>query len=159
MAKLRKILVPTDLSEASNRAVKVAVDLAKTNNAKLILTTVIDALPSTNEEMIMLRVSVDSVKAYNEKKFTEAEVELRKLISPVLQKKLGVKFSIRAGKKPYAEIIRLAAETAADLIVMSSHGHGRLMEILLGGNTARVVQEAPCSVLVVRSNQRETPIA
>jgi nucleotide-binding universal stress UspA family protein len=39
---------------------------------------------------------------------------------------------------------------------MSSHGHGRLLEILLGGNTDRVVQEAPCSVLVVRPNRHET---
>jgi len=159
MAKLRKILVPTDLSEVSNRAVEVAVDLAETNGAQLILMTVIDALPSTDEEMIMLRVSVDSVKADNEKKFAEAEAKLRQLISPALQKKLDVKFIARDGKKPSAEIIRLAEETAADLIVMSSHGHGRLLEILLGGNTDRVVQEAPCSVLVVRPNRRETPIA
>jgi nucleotide-binding universal stress UspA family protein len=159
MAKLSKILVPTDLSEVSNRAAKIAVDLAKTNNAKLILMTVIDALPSTDEEMIMLRVSVDSVKAYNEKKFSEAEAKLRKLISPTLQKKLGVKFIVRDGKKPYAEIIRLAEELAVDLIVMSSHGRGRLLEILLGGNTNRVVQEAPCSVLVVRPNRRGIKIA
>ena len=159
MAKLRKILVPTDLSEVSNRAVSVAVELAKSNNAKLMLMTVIDALPSTDEEMIMLRVSVDSVKAYNEKKFSEAEAKLRKLISPALQKTLGVKLFVRDGKKPYAEIIRLAEETAVDLIVMSSHGHGRLLEIILGGNTNRVVQEAPCSVLVVRPNQRKTKLA
>lgn len=154
MAKLRKILVPTDLSEISNRAIPVAVNLAKTNNAKLLLMTVIEPLPSTDEEMIMLRVSVNSVKADNEKKYAEAEAKLRKLISPVLQKKLEVKFIVRDGKKPSAEIIRLAEETAADLIVMSSHGHGRLLEILLGGNTDRVVQEAPCSVLVVRPDRR-----
>ena len=159
MAKLRKVLVPTDLSEVSNRAISIAVDLAKSNNAKLMLMTVIDALPSTDEEMIMLRVSVDSVKAYNEKKFSAAEAQLRKLISPALQKTLGVKFFVRDGKKPYAEIIRLAEETAVDLIVMSSHGHGRLLEIILGGNTNRVVQEAPCSVLVVRPNQRKTKLA
>lgn len=156
MAKLRKILVPTDFSEVSNRAISVAVDLAKSSNAKLMLMTVIDPLPSTDEEMIMLRVSVDSVKADNEKKFSAAEAQLRKLISPALQKSLGVKFFVRDGNKPSAEIIRLAEETAVDLIVMSSHGHGRLLEILLGGNTNRVVQEAPCSVLVVRPNERKT---
>jgi nucleotide-binding universal stress UspA family protein len=36
---------------------------------------------------------------------------------------------------------------------MSSHGHSRLAEILLGSTTDRVVQRAPCSVLVVRPNQ------
>jgi len=159
MAKLQKILVPTDLSEVSNSAVEVAVNLAQTNNARLILMTVIEALPSTDEEMIMLRVSVDSVKTHNQKKIAAAEEKLRQLISPALQKKLKAKFIVRDGKKPYVEIIRLAEELAADLIVMSSHGHGRLLEILLGGNTDRVVQEAPCSVLVVRPNRRGIKIA
>ncbi len=60
---------------------------------------------------------------------------------------------VRDGK-PYAEIIRAAKDTNADLIVMASHGRGRLAELLLGSTTDRVVQKAPCAVLVVREKQR-----
>ena len=67
MAELGKILVPTDFSEVANRAVNYGAQLAETNRAKLILLTVIGDLPLTNEEMLMLRVSVNSVKEHNKK--------------------------------------------------------------------------------------------
>lgn len=154
MAKLGKILVPTDFSEVANRAVGYGLKLAETNRAKLILLTVIGDLPLTNEEMMMLRVSVASVKEYNRKQIAAATAKLKKLIRPAIAKKRRVQFMVRDGK-PYAEIIRAAQDTSADLIVMSSHGRGRLAELLLGSTTDRVVQKAPCSVLVVRDKQRE----
>ncbi|MDZ7290957.1 MAG: universal stress protein [candidate division KSB1 bacterium] len=154
MAKLRKILVPTDFSETANRAVDYAIKLAETNRARLILLTVIGDLPLTDEEMMMLRVSVDSVREYNRKQIEAAKQKLQKLIRPSVLKKLRVQFMVRDGK-PFVEIIRAAKDTAADLIVMASHGHSRLAEILLGSTTDRVVQKAPCSVLVVREKQHE----
>ncbi len=153
MAKLNKILVPTDFSAVGNRAVEFAVNLANANQAKLILMTVIADLPLTNEEKMMLRVSVASVKAYNEKQINAAMGKLKKLIRPAAQKKSRVQFLVRDGK-PFVEIIRAAAEIKADLIVMASHGHSRLAEILLGSTTDRVVQKAPCSVLVVRPQRK-----
>jgi nucleotide-binding universal stress UspA family protein len=149
MAKLSKILVPTDFSEVGNRAVEVAVSLAKANKAKLILMTVIGELPLTNEEMIMLRVSVEKVKADNKKQIDAAAEKLKKLLKPSAAKNFRVQFMVRDGK-PFLEIIRAAEELNADLIVMSSHGHSRIAEIILGSTTDRVVQKAPCSVLVVR---------
>lgn len=153
MAKLSKILVPTDFSEVANQAVGYGVKLAETNRAKLILLTVIGDLPLTNEEMIMLRVSVNSAKEYNKKQIDAATAKLKKLLRPAVVQKLRVQFMVRDGK-PFTEIIRAAKATNADLIVMSSHGHGRLAELLLGSTTDRVVQKAPCSVLVVREKKR-----
>jgi nucleotide-binding universal stress UspA family protein len=154
MAKLSKILVPTDFSEVANQAVNYGAQLAESNRARLILLTVIGDLPLTDEEMMMLRVSVNSVKEYNQKQIDAATAKLKKLIRPAVAKKLRVQFMVRDGK-PYAEIIRAAHDTGADLIVISSHGRGRLAELLLGSTTDRVVQKAPCSVLVVREKQRE----
>jgi universal stress protein A len=154
MANLRKILVPTDFSETGNRAVAYGAKLAEANDAKLFLLTVIGDLPATDEEMIMMRVSVDSIKADNQKKIAAAKQKLQKLISPAKRERVRAQFLVRDGK-PFAEIIRAAKELAVDLIVMSSHGHGRLAEILLGSTTDRVVQKAPCSVLVVREQQHE----
>jgi nucleotide-binding universal stress UspA family protein len=127
--------------------------LAQANQAKLILMTVIADLPLTNEEKMMLRVNVASVKSYNEKQINAALEKLKKLVRPAVLKKLRVEFIVRDGK-PFVEIIRAAADLKADLIVISSHGHSRLAEILLGSTTDRVVQKAPCSVLVVRPERK-----
>jgi nucleotide-binding universal stress UspA family protein len=154
MAKLNKILVPTDFSEVGNGAVDYAINLAKTNRAKITLMTVIGDLPQTAEEKMMLRVSVESVEADNKKQIDTATVKLKQLVKPAVAKSLRVQFLVRDGK-PFVEILRAANEIRADLIVMSSHGHSRLAEIFLGSTTDRVVQKAPCSVLVVRATQYE----
>jgi nucleotide-binding universal stress UspA family protein len=52
--------------------------------------------------------------------------------------------------KPAAEILRLAEEVGADLIVVGSHGHTGLRRLLLGSTSERVVREAGCPVLVAR---------
>jgi len=50
------------------------------------------------------------------------------------------------------EILRLAGESAFDLIVMGSHGLTGLAHVLFGSTADRVVRQAPCSVLTVRSH-------
>jgi nucleotide-binding universal stress UspA family protein len=149
MFKLRRILVPTDFSETANLAIDYGVKLAEKNKATLVLLTVIGDLPLTNEEMMMLRVNLDNVKSYNKQQLDAAKGKLQKLIRPSILKRLRVQFLVRDGK-PFTEIIRAAKDTKADLIVMCSHSRGRIAEILLGSTTDRVVQKAPCSVLVVR---------
>jgi nucleotide-binding universal stress UspA family protein len=53
--------------------------------------------------------------------------------------------------KAYQEIVRVAQAQAADLIVLGVHGRGRLDLMLFGSTTNRVVREAPCPVLAIRS--------
>ena len=48
-------------------------------------------------------------------------------------------------------ICLVAEEIGADVVVIGSHGHGRLKEILLGSVSHHVLQHAPCPVLTVRS--------
>lgn len=149
MAQWRKILVATDFSSAGNHAVKEAVALAATYQAKLSVCTVIPDLPVTDEEMLMLRVNLDKVREYNRRKISEAKKKLERLLSPRLQQGLAVDFIVRDGK-PGDEIVKLAKERKIDLIVLASHGHHGLGDLLLGSTSDRVVNKAPCSVLVVR---------
>jgi len=51
--------------------------------------------------------------------------------------------------RPDSEIVARAAETKADLIVMGTHGRSGLAHALLGSVAERVVQHAPCPVLIV----------
>jgi universal stress protein A len=51
---------------------------------------------------------------------------------------------------PFEEIVNAAKETGVDLIVIGSHGYGGLGRLLLGSTAERVIQYAPCPVLVVK---------
>jgi len=149
MSVHRKILAATDFSPEGNRAVAYAVHLAKLNRAKLVLMTVLDDLMATDQEMMMLRVSVASVKSYNQEKIDAAQKKLEKLVRPAEFKALKPELLVYDGKSA-AEIIRAAQEVKADLIVLASHGRHHLAEVLLGSTTDRVINRAPCSVLVIR---------
>ena len=52
---------------------------------------------------------------------------------------------------PKDRIVREASDWAADLIVLGSHGYGRVRRLILGSVASAVVAEAPCSVQVVRA--------
>jgi nucleotide-binding universal stress UspA family protein len=56
---------------------------------------------------------------------------------------------------PHAEILRYATEQEIDLIIMGTHGRGRVAHILMGGVAEHVVRKAPCPVLTVRHPEHE----
>jgi nucleotide-binding universal stress UspA family protein len=63
-----------------------------------------------------------------------------------------VKFSHRLERgEASAQILKIAAETKADLIVMGTHGRGGLSRLLIGSVTEDVMRKAPCPVLTVKS--------
>jgi nucleotide-binding universal stress UspA family protein len=51
---------------------------------------------------------------------------------------------------PHVEIVRLAEEQGADLIVIATHGRGFISHAILGSTAERVLRRSPCPVLVVR---------
>jgi universal stress protein A len=57
--------------------------------------------------------------------------------------------------RPYEEIITVAKEHKADLIIIATHGRSGLKHAFLGSTAERVVRHAPCPVLVVRERERE----
>ena len=65
---------------------------------------------------------------------------------------------IRSGN-PADEIIELAKELQTDLIMVGSHGHGGLGDVLLGHVPDRLLQHAPCSVLVARAASDQSVVS
>jgi universal stress protein A len=53
------------------------------------------------------------------------------------------------------EIVRLARECGADLIILATHGHTGLKHVLLGSTAEYVVRHAPCPVLTVREREQD----
>ena len=144
----KSILVPTDFSEFSDRAVRQAVDIAEQHNAKVYLLHVVDKLQQCAIDYCipletMMKVQSDSEKEAAKKMQQEADKILK-------TKKIDLVFDVKSGT-PYEEILKEQQERKADLIVIASHGKSGLMGHLMGNVADRVAERATSEVLIVRA--------
>ena len=138
----RHILVPVDFSETANHALDFALDLAEALGARVTLMHAYDIVSSIYPEGLILT--------------TEMASQIQEAASQALEaaagraRRPGVELTtvLRAGP-PWGEVVALAAESSADLIVMGTHGRRGLKRLLLGSVAERVVRTAPCPVLTV----------
>ena len=139
MLAIRRILHPTDFSDSSQTAFEVACALARDYDAELVLCHVEPwpAIPVV--EGIALDLPVED---------PDADVSRLADVRPD-DPTVRVVRQLRRGE-PAAEILAVAADAAADLIVMGTHGRGLIGRAILGSVAERVVREAPCPVETVR---------
>jgi len=139
----KNILTPTDFSAPSKQAVATAVRLAEQCGAKITLLHVIH-LPAAHP--IEAALNVDSIMAAARESLEEMA---REIPAALLQEKL-----VRLEPQGTVQgIIAVARELSIDLIVVATHGHGRLERALLGSTAEKVVRHAPCPVLVVHKKE------
>ena len=143
----KNILVPTDFSEHSDRALKQAVDLAVQHQAKIYLLHVVEgiqqcAIDYCLKEEVVRRVELDSAEA-SRKKMKEEIDRISK------QRGVDIVFDIKIGN-PYETILKEQEDKKADLIVIASHGKTGLMKHLIGSVAEKVVRSAKCPVLLVK---------
>ncbi len=136
------ILIPVDLAHDSSwrKALPVAIGLARSPGTQLYVMTVVDL----NTNITAIRLPENFNREYREK----TEHRLQEVVEQHVPSDIPVQYIIRDGRV-YQEILAVAHEIKADLIVMASHNPA-LKDYLLGTNSARVVRHANCSVLVVR---------
>jgi len=142
--KIKKILVPIDLSDLSKAALPWATLLAAQFKSKLVLLHVEEKLPID----YLLGRELRSHTMVPLMKQAEAELEH---LAGEQRKTTGANISVvvRDGK-PFQEICHAAKALGADLIVLTTHGHTGLKHVRLGSTAERVVRHAQCPVLVVR---------
>jgi nucleotide-binding universal stress UspA family protein len=144
MAVFTNILVAIDGSEASDLALKRAVDEAKVWNAKLhaiyvVETGLFTSLPADNTVEIMYRVLETEGNAVLEKAKKAAATSGVALITHMKQGHAGT------------EIIGLAEKEKADLIVAGSHGKSQTDTLLIGSVSTYITAHSPVTTMVVRS--------
>jgi nucleotide-binding universal stress UspA family protein len=124
---MKTILVPIDIAEeaAGTAALRLGRDLAKMRGGKLVLLNVLEQVPGY--------VVAQLPEGFHESALSAATAEI----------------VVREGHPP-TEILELASEIGADMIVVASHSPG-LVDYFLGSVAARVVRHADCSVLVARN--------
>lgn len=147
---VKKILIPSDFSDTANLALNHAVHLAQICNAEIYLLHVV----STFSFRVNLP-EVDLDESRNSKLTNAVGIKLKEIAEDIEQNK-GVKVHIlMASGSIKSEVVRLAEEIDADIIILGTHGVSGLKEFIMGSNAFRIVSDASCPVLSVQSNALE----
>ena len=141
---IKRILVATDFSSSSRRALDYAAGVARKFDASLHLVHVCEVPRMFTASMDAYAMACTD---WNKRLGEEAERELKKIAA--LPQGLQVTTEVLFGS-PAPAIVEAADTNDADLIVMGTHGHGAVMHLMLGNVAERVVRTAPCPVLTVR---------
>lgn len=138
MLALQTILHPTDFSDRSEYAFRLACALARDYGARLVVIHVL-APPVIGYGEGVIPPEPDLMRA-------EARHQLESLPMP---QDLHIDRQIAEGE-PVTEVLRAADEVGADLIVMGTHGRTGVGRLLMGSVAELVVRRAPCPVLTLK---------
>lgn len=145
----RHILVPTDGSEISERAVEQAVSLAAALGARLRLLHVQVSFPISLVGVgeLVEPSTVDALLAATQQR---SETVLGEAMARAAAAGVEAEQSLLVNPQPHQAILEEARTHGCDLIVMASHGRRGLEGLLIGSETQRVLTQSNCPVLVVR---------
>jgi nucleotide-binding universal stress UspA family protein len=146
MIPIHTILHPTDFSDCSDVAFRLACALARDYGARLVVLHVAE-LPAvvSGDGMLMMPYPVDS---------EPLREQLQKLTPGAPE--VPVEHRLVEGY-PAEQILRVAAQKNCDLILMGTHGRTALNRLLMGSVAEQVVRKAPCPVLTVKTPHRPVP--
>jgi nucleotide-binding universal stress UspA family protein len=140
----RRILIATDFSPQAAKALEVAADLAGRLRLPLVILTTFElpTYPLPEGGLMPVWDGLEAIKENYAKELVDQADRARAL---GVQEVDNVVVEGRAA----TEIVRVAKERGADLIVVGSHGRGFVMRAVLGSTADRVVRTAHCPVMVV----------
>ncbi|OMH32108.1 universal stress protein [Motiliproteus sp. MSK22-1] len=146
--KYKNILIPVDLAHESSwrSALPMAVEQARNNDARLHVVTVV---PNADIPAIAAHLPSGIDRHIKE----EGKGNLKALVERLVPDNIITSVTVGQGRI-YKEVLRIAREADADLIVMASH-RPELTDYLIGANASHVMRHAQCSVLVVREKVQE----
>ncbi len=143
---MKTILVPVDLSAATARVVEAACDFARLLQAKLVLLHVMQPPPVMLADYYAFDSTVMAEAVSAGEKFSEKK--LKALLQICSKQKLEAEVLQLTGQ-PVPVILQQAAALKAEYLVLGSHGHGAVFDLLVGSTTQGVLRKAACPVLVV----------
>jgi universal stress protein A len=147
VVEIRKILAPTDFSPHAENAVRYACGLAERLGAELHLLHVLSEIVPTGPDPLLTPVLPPDFYRESE---TYSRRALEKLLRPEWGAPSAVEVAVR-WESPVEGIVAYATEAAVDLVVIATHGRTGLSHVLLGSVAERIVREASCPVLTIRS--------
>jgi nucleotide-binding universal stress UspA family protein len=143
---LKSILCPVDFSESSMRALQCAVSLAEEADAHLTVLHVARPLAS-HDTMVYAPLSLPDAQAQYERHLRH---RLGDFVPGAARVYCTIEEQVTSGK-PWREILRVAEDQDAELIVIGVRGRTSTDVMLFGSTTHHVVRQATCPVLSIRS--------
>jgi nucleotide-binding universal stress UspA family protein len=146
----KSIVWATDGSDSADRALSYVKQLAREGGAAITVVHVVERIEGLGAGGLPRRADEGEVQA-----------RLRKLAAEFSEEGLSVSLEIRGevGARPAHEIVDVAREAGADLIVAGTRGLTAIGGLLLGSVTQRLLHLAPCPVLVVPPHSERTAFA
>jgi nucleotide-binding universal stress UspA family protein len=146
MAAFKRILVATDFGDASASALSRGCELARAFGSRLFLLHVV--------EDISAHFGAPEYAATLGKLQSDLEASARERMQALLASQdvgaLDVEAAVLTLHAPAPAIVSFARDKRADLIVMGTHGRGRVASLLIGSVAEKVLRTASCPVLIVR---------
>ncbi|WP_020655324.1 universal stress protein [Massilia niastensis] len=143
----KRILLPTEGSEASRRAIHAGIDFARATGAEVVAMT---AIP----EFRAFTISPDMLEQTKDEYEKASRTRAQQLLDEVALAARGAGVTCACvqvlSDSPYEAIIATARDKGCDLIVMASHGHKGIKGLLLGSETQKVLVHSSIPVMVHR---------
>ena len=145
----KHILIPTDGSELSDKAIEAGIDFAREAQARVTGFTAVPEYPIPSEVELMAR-RVLSLEEYEHQAKGKAETILEKIA--VRARAAGVTYDAdyAQSNRPFEAIIRAAQKHGCDLIFMASHGRRGISALIHGSQTQAVLTHSTIPTLVYR---------
>lgn len=146
---MKTFLVPVDFSAVSEEIVDTAVTFAQAFRARIVLLHIIPPPIVTSEYALPVEAVQESLVAGEH----SAENRLEEYAETFRRAQLTVETQVRHGP-PVRSILEEAERTQADFIIMGSHGHGKLYDLLVGSTASGVLKGARCGVIIMPPDER-----
>lgn len=141
---MKTILAPIDFSVATEPVLTAALELARATSSRLVLLHVVQPPILTSDYGLAMESFQEAVtwsEKHAEKRLTELGERAKNHASAVVTEQVS--------GAPAREISLAAERHRPDYIVMGSHGHTALYDLLVGSTTHSVMRKAQCPVLIV----------
>lgn len=148
MLPIKNILCPTDFSEPSYEALKVADELATHFGATLHITNVVPLVPIV-EAPIGVESASFNIASYQQELEAQAKKSLRSMLEQKVSKDVKVVSEVLIGNAA-GEVMRYANEKNMDIIIIATHGLSGWRRFIQGSTTDQIVRQANCPVLTIR---------
>ena len=164
LPSLKTILYATDLGRHAPRVLRYALSLARSYGGGIEVVHAVEPLGAAARHVVELYTGQEDIAHAEKSRWPELERLLQARLKSLCE---GEGCADDAGRgmimgmrilpgRPDEVILREAARIRPDVIVMGSHGHTTVGEILLGSNAHRVSQRASVPVLLVRTDEADT---
>jgi len=144
------ILLPTDGSKLSYKAIKQGLQFAKSIGAKVTAVNITSEYRTLMDEGFEVPAFMTPRKRFEAESIKRSKTLLDGVKTDATAAGVECKCVSVISNVPYDAIIKQAKKAKCDLIMMASHGRKGLSSILLGSETAKVLTHSSIPVLVVR---------